>query len=578
MCGLFRRNCAGVELDRFERYGYLQNRPCEKTKNRCTGSIRSSKCTMLLFSLLCILGKCCSALGITVGTMRLRSDAISILACPHRTGHQCGIAKDTFSSRCHIQTPPSFGSKERIIKTILLGSNNDDLDENEEKKKIGSVYDRVSRLGSKVFKLTSSSKSEQDGEDEKDEKDETDDKKKRKWFRRLLSTSSEKETNSEDVDRTDEKPEPRAKNPFGQQQIFSEVSLATELGKQKALDQYISGEFSQTPEEFLPAESSKGGSLGVDVALDVIDDSLSYIRGKLGEIRMNSNDENNSIFLTPEQEEKKLNQLRRDLEQRRKALLLKEVERKKIAAAEKAKEEKEKRADEKLKSEERVELKKIIAKAAKGEKVDIQINSDPVMESKPEEKGRLANALSSASEGAMVGIQSAVSSAWQSVVSKGKTKDEEEWIVVCPKTRVSPGEVYPVVAGGLDLLIIGSKDGTKIHCITNSCSHLGTPLETGIIERRPCPKRTGPKRPSNSLSTDDITRESINDGCQDCIVCPLHRTAFALDTGEVVGEWCPYPPFLGNMMGTVKKRNDLTTFQMRTRGKNIEIKISSSID
>ena len=78
------------------------------------------------------------------------------------------------------------------------------------------------------------------------------------------------------------------------------------------------------------------------------------------------------------------------------------------------------------------------------------------------------------------------------------------------------------------------------------------------------------------MSTDDITRESIDDGSQDCIVCPLHRTAFALDTGEVVGEWCPYPPFLGNMMGTVKKKNDLTTLQMRTRGKNIEIKILSS--
>lgn len=473
-------------MDRFERYGYIQ-RSYGKTKSRCTGSIRNSKYIILFFSLLCLLGKCCSALGITVGTMRLRSNTISTLACPLRTGHQLEIGKDTVPSRCRIQTPPSFRGQERNTRTILFGTNNDDVDENEEKKKSGSVYDRVSRLGSRVFKLTSSSKSEQDSADEKDE---SDDKKKRKWIRRILSSSSGKEgESSKDEDITDEKPEkpePRAKNPFGQQ-IFSEVTLATELGKQKALDQYIAGESSQTPEEFLPSESPKGGGLGVDVALNVVDDSLSYIRAKLGEVRLNRNDENNSIFLTPEQEEKKLNQLRRDLEKRRKELLLKEVERKKKAAeedrmkrasnrakTEKAKEENEKRAKEKLKNEERLEKKKNIAKAAKGE--DVDINNDTMTEPKPEEKGRLANAFANASEGAMGGIQSAVSSAWQSVVSKGKTKDEEEWIVVCPKTRVSPGEVYPVVAGGLDLLVIGSKDGTKIHCITNSCSHLGTPL------------------------------------------------------------------------------------------------------
>lgn len=149
---------------------------------------------------------------------------------------------------------------------------------------------------------------------------------------------------------------------------------------------------------------------------------------------------------------------------------------------------------------------------------------------------------------------------------------------VCPKTRISPGEVYPVVAGGLDLLIIGSKDGTKVHCISNSCSHLGTPLETGMIERRPCPKQSGPTSKSYGLNTNDNTKRPVNDGFEECIVCPLHKTAFALDTGEVRGEWCPHPPILGKVMGQVKAQNNLTTFQMRSRGKMLQIKITSKLE
>lgn len=136
---------------------------------------------------------------------------------------------------------------------------------------------------------------------------------------------------------------------------------------------------------------------------------------------------------------------------------------------------------------------------------------------------------------------------------------KEEWVVAFPKSRIDPGEVKPIRVAGLDLLVVATRDGKRIYCIANSCSHLGTPLETGMMERR---------------KTDRPTE----DGCEDCIVCPLHKTAFALETGEVNGEWCPYPPLLGAMMGAVKTKSSVAVFDIRTRGKNIEIKLNSRLD
>ena len=141
-----------------------------------------------------------------------------------------------------------------------------------------------------------------------------------------------------------------------------------------------------------------------------------------------------------------------------------------------------------------------------------------------------------------------------------------EWIVVCPKTRIAPGVIVPVVAGGLDLLIVVSKDGKQLACISNSCPHLGTPLETGLIERRPVA--------GSAAQKSDVA----DDGCEDCIVCPTHNTAFALASGEVRGAWCPYPPGIGSMMGAVKTQQNLPTFQIRARGKNIEVRLASSLD
>ena len=152
---------------------------------------------------------------------------------------------------------------------------------------------------------------------------------------------------------------------------------------------------------------------------------------------------------------------------------------------------------------------------------------------------------------------------WDSTFRTENKDMEEEWVVVFPKTRLDPGEIVPVNIGGIDLLVVASVNGKKLYCIANTCPHLGTPLETGPLVRRP---------------VEGTTRSDDPDGCEDCIVCPLHQTAFALDSGNVRGEWCPYPPVIGAMMGAVKKKSPVAVFDIRTRGKNVEVKINSSLE
>lgn len=159
------------------------------------------------------------------------------------------------------------------------------------------------------------------------------------------------------------------------------------------------------------------------------------------------------------------------------------------------------------------------------------------------------------------------------------SNNQEQWVPVFPKTRLSPGEIVPATIGGIDLLVIASKDGRKLYCIANSCSHLGTPLETGKIVRLPVEGSEGTEDTSRQPFTEtEVSAILQQDGLEDCIVCPLHRTAFALKSGEVRGEWCPYPPVVGKLVGTVKQPTGVATFDIRTKGKQIEVRINSLLD
>jgi nitrite reductase/ring-hydroxylating ferredoxin subunit len=113
---------------------------------------------------------------------------------------------------------------------------------------------------------------------------------------------------------------------------------------------------------------------------------------------------------------------------------------------------------------------------------------------------------------------------------------KEEWVVACPKTRVGPGQITPCTVNGLDIVIFASRDGQRLDAFANACPHLGSPFDLATIERKPVME--------DKRKKDDGT----GDGCVDCIVCPVHQTAFEIQSGEVRGEWCPYPPILGGIM------------------------------
>jgi nitrite reductase/ring-hydroxylating ferredoxin subunit len=140
-----------------------------------------------------------------------------------------------------------------------------------------------------------------------------------------------------------------------------------------------------------------------------------------------------------------------------------------------------------------------------------------------------------------------------------------EWVVACPKTRVGPGQITPCVVNGLDIVIFASRDGKRLDAFANSCPHLGSPFDLATIERKPATER--------GQRIDD----GVGDGCVDCIVCPVHRTAFEIQSGDVRGEWCPYPPVLGKVMGFTKPKSKLVKFAVRLKGKNVEVRIATSV-
>uniref|UniRef100_A0A7S4JB76 Rieske domain-containing protein n=1 Tax=Odontella aurita TaxID=265563 RepID=A0A7S4JB76_9STRA len=236
--------------------------------------------------------------------------------------------------------------------------------------------------------------------------------------------------------------------------------------------------------------------------------------------------------------------------------------------AKEAAEERERKLEEKLREvqreRDRKEMQKVIMKASQTSR-------------NGEAKGPTPAPKESAKEGAGGGegpgvIKSTagfVTGVWDSVFNKNKGP-KEEWIVVCPKTRIAPGEIVPVTVAGLSLLVVVSRDGRSIHAISNSCPHLGTPLDTGLVERR--------LKPGVEVPPGTDASKMGSDCFEECVVCPLHNTAFELNSGEVRGEWCPYPPVIGKVMGTVKPKTNLPKFDIRTRGKNVEIKINTSLE
>jgi nitrite reductase/ring-hydroxylating ferredoxin subunit len=135
-----------------------------------------------------------------------------------------------------------------------------------------------------------------------------------------------------------------------------------------------------------------------------------------------------------------------------------------------------------------------------------------------------------------------------SILNMGKAIPvKEEWVPVLKSNDIAAGDLVPVEVDGLAILVAADLDG-KIFAIANSCPHLGTPLENGRL------------------------------GEGSTIVCPLHKSAFSLENGEVVGDWCPFPPILGPLvLGNLAPPEKVATFPVRSKGSTIEVFIDRNL-
>jgi len=106
------------------------------------------------------------------------------------------------------------------------------------------------------------------------------------------------------------------------------------------------------------------------------------------------------------------------------------------------------------------------------------------------------------------------------------------WTTVCKTKDLKPSSLKAVFGAGQDILIATDKGG-KTFAAANVCPHIGTPLDQGTVENG-------------------------------AIVCPLHRSAFDLRSGKLVGPWCPAPPLVGPLTGKLKSPRALTVFPCRT--------------
>ncbi|BAZ10335.1 Rieske (2Fe-2S) region [Calothrix sp. NIES-4071] len=81
----------------------------------------------------------------------------------------------------------------------------------------------------------------------------------------------------------------------------------------------------------------------------------------------------------------------------------------------------------------------------------------------------------------------------------------------------------------------------EIYALENSCPHLGLPLKKG----------------------------KVTDGA---IVCPFHRSAFDLKTGNPT-LWTPFPPGIGKLMGMMSTQKGVAVFPTRIEEGSIWVEI-----
>jgi len=104
------------------------------------------------------------------------------------------------------------------------------------------------------------------------------------------------------------------------------------------------------------------------------------------------------------------------------------------------------------------------------------------------------------------------------------------WIKVLAQDELPPNERKVVKVEQHAILLLHHDN--QIYAVENSCPHLRLPMQKGKI---------------------------TEDGA---IICPFHRSAFDLRTGNIK-EWSTFPPGIGKVLGMISKEKPLPVFPTR---------------
>lgn len=117
------------------------------------------------------------------------------------------------------------------------------------------------------------------------------------------------------------------------------------------------------------------------------------------------------------------------------------------------------------------------------------------------------------------------------------------WFKVLPTDTLAEGERQVVKAGSRSVLLINHDN--KFYAVDSVCPHLKLPLKKG-----------------------KLTSEGE-------IVCPWHRSAFDLCTGDVAS-WTPWPPGVGKILGMVSGEKVLPVFPTRIEEGNVWVDVEGA--
>jgi nitrite reductase/ring-hydroxylating ferredoxin subunit len=105
-----------------------------------------------------------------------------------------------------------------------------------------------------------------------------------------------------------------------------------------------------------------------------------------------------------------------------------------------------------------------------------------------------------------------------------------KWTQVLEETRLPEGAREVVDVEGESVLLVRHQG--QLYAVAARCPHMGAPLKNGHI---------------------------TEDGF---LVCPWHRSAFHLRTGDVAS-WTPWPPGVGRVLGALRREHALPVFPVK---------------